>query len=265
MIEPELEQPTPRRIRRRAGRGFFIGCTHIFVLPHMTVGVVVFFVAVWLVLTSILLALFGTDVAGEVTQTHQGRSKSGPTYEVRYTFRIDETSYEASSSVNAAEFAALLEGTVVAVRVIPFLPHARPQLVAAGTNGHWAETGGLVFFATFWNGIMSVALWSLYIAPWRLRGLVRHGTPTLGRITDKNIQHGKKQTTYVVNYEYEVPRQDDEGLATDAIETLQGKMNVRSQDYGLISILDQATVLYDPKRPGRSVLYPYGDYGAVGE
>jgi hypothetical protein len=37
-FEPELLCPPPLPVRRRPGRGRFLGCAHLFVLPHCLAG-----------------------------------------------------------------------------------------------------------------------------------------------------------------------------------------------------------------------------------
>jgi len=263
MIEFELEQPTPRPIRRRPGHGSFIGCVHIFILPHTLVGIGALGYAIWTSIMTVLIALMGEVVPGEVTERQKSRSgKGGTAYHVHYVYKVDGKDHTGSSQTDAAGFAQLDKGTRVNVRILPAFPEAEPQLLAPGTWNPWLGVAFVWFFALFWNGIVSVFLWTLYVQPWLLRGVVARGTPTPGKIVNKEQRRGKS-TTYLVHYEFEAPQVEANGLITGDVEKWKGSMTVRPQDFDAAMIGAEETVLYDPNRPSRSLLYRFTDYEAL--
>lgn len=263
MIEDELQLPTPRPIRRRAGHGWFIGCANVFILPHTIIGIVALAGVVWMTLLALAVTVAGAVVPGQVTDRTSSRGKSGTTYRVTYTYRLGEMVHTGGAVVPEAAYQHLPKGAAVEVRVLPVLPEATAYLEGVGATSRWADLGGFWFFALFWNGVTSVFVWMLFIWPWLLRGVVRWGVPTKGRVTGKDERRGKS-TSYHVSYTYQVPQIVD-GLETGTLEERTGTMQVRFEDYKMAQEGDRVTVLYHPRRPGRSLIYRYAAYEVVAE
>jgi hypothetical protein len=117
--------------------------------------------------------------------------------------------------------------------------------------GSWA-------IALFWNGILSVFLWTLYVRPWRGRMLVRNGTPVVGIVRSWAPQPGKGGPAYRLTYEYAAA--DSSGLA----EPRSGKMTTRRKEAADYLPGRLVTIVYDPRKPARSVIYELADYRVAG-
>lgn len=111
---------------------------------------------------------------------------------------------------------------------------------------------GLLLSAVFWNSCTLIIIWQFFIAPLRQRQLVRYGTPVVGRITGRHTSGMGKNARYLIEYEY----------ADDSGTVLTGKMSLRAEDWDRAYMFAPVTVLYDPKRPRRNVIYQFTPYAA---
>jgi len=250
-IEPELLGPLPRVIRRRK-RGIGPGCIRIFILPHTLVGIGMILYALFLA----AILLFGEEVPGRVVDGSQGTDDDGdPLYTVAYTYRVGGTEYRGSSAVSRETFTRVSDGGVVRVVVFPLAPGVGSSI--AGEPGRGSALLFVVVFAVFWNGILSVFLWQIYVLPYLHKQLFRLGSPVTGTVTKKEVARGKQGDRHVIHYQYAA------GGETAAPSLLSGKMVVPKEGFGLVAEGDQLTVLYAPRRPSRSLLYRWGEYEVV--
>jgi Protein of unknown function (DUF3592) len=259
-FEPELLQPTPRRLS--ALDGCAAGCVlwpiRLFILPHTLVGPFLIYQAVKATVLYFGVLWAGVEVEGHVTGKAEHPSRKGSYYTADYAFAVDGIEYAGQFQPDAGRYALLQEGQPIPVRAWP----------AAPRDGHWTGSSGATLgaagtawvMALFWNGILSVFLWQLYVRPYRQRRLVRYGVPTAGIVRAVTAQESRQPPeTYQVRYEYAVPagHRTAGGLfhGTATAHRNQGDAELRPGDV--------LTVLYDPRRPRRSVLYRFGDYKAV--
>lgn len=257
-IEPELDQPTPRRVRARGGLGTGCGLwfVRLFTLPHTITGVFLIGALAYQVAFYLLVLFAGTDVEGRVTKKTESKSKSGRTYHIAYTFEVDGAEYGGRLNVDADSYAAAEEGQAVEVRVFDPTRHEGSWPRIAGDN-RLSEVGGAAFAAVFWNGILSMFLWQVYVRPWREWRLIRHGTATLGRVREVSpCTIGKNGAGLRIRYEYGNELLDAAGLQT-------GTVRVRQSEHPDVRAGDVLTVLYDLARPRRSLAYKFAAYRAV--
>jgi hypothetical protein len=258
-FEPELDQPIPRRVTPRPG-GCAYGCVlwpvRLFILPHTLGGVFLIFLALSRIVLCLGVFIAGTDAEGRVVRKMQTQGKKGMHYSVEYVYTVDQADYSATVSMDAEEYATIREGQTFNVRV--FVPGIE--------GGHWPGVGnfspladvlGLCFMALFWNGILSVFLYHLYYRPWRHRWMVRRGLPAAGLVRQIERWTNKGTKMVRVRYEYAVP---PDGHSPGGV--FSGKMSGNEPKPGELgeSIV---TVLYDPRRPKRNLLYALADFKAV--
>lgn len=257
--EPELNQPIPRRVTPRPG-GCGYGCAlwpvRLFILPHTLAGPFLIFLALSRIVLCFGVFIAGTDVEGRVVRKMQTQGKKGVHYSVEYVYTVDQADYSANVSMDAEEYAATREGQTFNVRV--FMPGIE--------GGHWPGVGnfwplgdvlGLCLMALFWNGILSVFLYHLYYRPWRHRWMVRRGLPAAGLVRQIERWTNKGTKMVRVGYEYAVP---PDGHFPGGV--FSGKMSGNEPKSGELGV-GVVTVLYDPRRPNRNLLYVLADFKAV--
>lgn len=254
-LEPELRQPPPRPVQRRGGLA--VGCglwmLRLFILPHTIVGVVMLVLAVAQTLLWAAIALFGTELQARVEKTTSHRAKSSMTYRLHYSYTIDGVEHTYEVDINQAEHAALKKGQPLTVRHYPGVPH----------YGHWPQVEShsplvQVFFfwgfALFWNGVLSIFLWMAWIVPWQQWRIVRYGEATTGIIREVTKTHGKSGMSYKFRYEFAcLPSDSAEGVVSGTVSSSQAAA-------ASLNVGDLVTVLYDPRRPKRNLLYAVADF-----
>jgi Protein of unknown function (DUF3592) len=258
-FEPELDQPLPRRVRARERYAYGCGLwfLRLFLLPHTLVGLWLIFKAASWILLSVCVLLAGQDVDGRIVRKVVTQGKKGPYYSADYVYPVDQIEYEGKVSLEANEYAAMREGQPITVKVF-----------APGVEcGHWPgvashsplrEVGGIVFGAVFWNGIMSIFVYMLYVRPWRQRWMVRRGLPTAGLVRQVQQWSNKGTKMVRIRYDYAVPAG---GHTRGGV--FSGKMTASGSQVNAVAIGEIVTVLYNPGRPHRSLVYALADYKAV--
>ncbi|HKB04749.1 MAG TPA: DUF3592 domain-containing protein [Gemmataceae bacterium] len=258
-FEPELDQPTPRLVAAREGCAYGCGLwgVRLFCLPHTLIGPWLLYQAVRAVVLYLGVLHAGIDIEGTITHKDERTGKKGPYYWADYVFTVNGVEYAAQTPLEAHEYAALQKGQAIPVRV----------WVAAPQDGHWPGVSGsdplgtvrgLCFAALFWNGMISFIVWKFYLVPWRRRRLVRYGIPTTGAVREVKVSQEKQGPAYRISYTY-TPGPSD-------LFTGQQSGSVRvSHPHSAADVKagDVLTVLYDPRRPRRSLLYRFADHKAV--
>jgi hypothetical protein len=261
-FESELNGPTPRPVRYRDGwnAGCGLWCVRLFTLPHTIVGITVLCIAIASTGQFAAVGLLGKSYEGKIVKKDDSRSTKGTRhYYVQYTYDVDGRGYRGEVKVTKDRFDEMREGDAITVRAWDVMPDSGqwPRV-----PGHLPieDLGGKWFFAVFWNGLMSVFLWMVYVRPWRQRQLVRIGIPTQGIIRDVNTYTNKGTKNYVLKYEYAVPATEEQPG-----QVLHGRLTSTVKAAAGANRGDVVTVLYHPQKPRRSLLYAYSDYRATTE
>jgi hypothetical protein len=257
----ELAAP-PRRLRLRPGTGceMLIGLwfVRLFILPHTLAGIyllltVVFLPIVW---------LFGTDINGQITDLTTSKSKGKTFYHVSYVYTVNGVDYPRQTSVAEDVYPTLQKGQEYRVRVFWLLPGTMPQQLGPGsTPGN--DALGTILAALGWNAFIAVITWFVWIRPWRMRQLVKHGTRTSGLVVGKDVVPGKS-SSYKIRYSYQAPLPPTDEWTTEmTMASFNGKMDVTKTDFDQSFLGQAVTVIYHPRRPKRSVAYDFCPYVAV--
>jgi|SRR5947209_6319935 len=256
-IEPELNTPTPREVSYR--EGFRPGCgawaTRLALIPHTVAGVVILLLALNATGLYLRVGLFGVECDGRVVhKTAYKGGKGGWHYEFTYAYTLDQVQHTERVMVNADAYGQFSEGDPVAVRALESEPERDPWVRVPGHNAV-QEVLGAWFMALFWNGIMCLFLWPLYGRPRRHRRLVRLGQPVGGVIREVR-ERNTKPRSWKVTYEYPVPDPDGLGEVQQTSSMVLDKLPA-------VTAGTPVTVLYDPNKPKRSVVYGLTNYRAV--
>ncbi|HYT94541.1 MAG TPA: DUF3592 domain-containing protein [Gemmataceae bacterium] len=254
--------PPPRVVGRRRGRRGFLRHIPLTLLLLCVAGLGLLLLAFWFLTFSILVTLFGMTVPGEVTGKspvpEQGRREG----RIEFNYYVKGVEYSSEDGVDQGPFEGLQVGSRVKVRVLSGWPN-RPLLVEP--VGHTGRHGGLyLWFAILGN----IALWVVarrYLRePLRQRALVRTGVATEGVIVCKEVV-GEKRPVWTVQYCYRAPCHGvslaEEGRAV-AEKEWQVMMLVRPKDFQAAQVGATMTILYDPQRPSRSLIYSFAEYEA---
>jgi hypothetical protein len=254
--EPELTAPPPRVVRHRDGYG--AGCAlwviRLFILPHMFVGLWLFGTALTTTVQYVRVLAVGVECEGHVDKkTAEKGSKGHIYYWVDYAYPVNGVEHGGRVRVDEDVYNGLNAGDPVPVRTLESDPEKSPW-PRIGTQSAPMDVLGAWGIALFWNGVMSAGIWFLYVRPWRARRLIRYGEPTVGMIRSWAPQPTKGGTEYKLTYDYTAP--DASGLPTPRT----GKMTTQRKEATDYKPARAVTVVYDPEKPWRSVLYALGDY-----
>jgi hypothetical protein len=261
VLAPPLPPP-PRVVRRRRGHGWLLGHVPRLVWLLGLAGVSLLLPALWLVSSSLVLTLFGSTVPGKITGKSVPSSRSETTCQVQYTYYVGEQEYAAEETIDESAAARVYVGTAVKVRVLRRWPsYAR---LSEPVRRSWGPRGRLLFLAVLCNGALGLALWAWLRRPLRQRRLVHDGLAVTGWVVRKDVNVARP-TSWHVQYAYQAPRHglkreaagDGGGAATKEWQVV---MTVRHRDFDAVDMGAAVTVLYDPRRPFRSVIYAFADY-----
>jgi hypothetical protein len=208
---------------------------------------------------------FGVTVDGEVTGKSDLPERGVRGGRLKFTYHVRGEEYSAEDTVDEDALDSLHVGAAVKVRVLSGWPD-HPQLVEP--SGRAGRGRGL------WLGLAvlgNVALGTLFRRclrePLRQRALVREGVATEGVIVRKEVRGGRRLSR-AIQFCYRAPRygvarEGDEVRAAVADKEWQVRMPVGRVDFEAAQVGDAVTVLYDPRQPSRSLIYPFADYEAV--
>jgi hypothetical protein len=209
---------------------------------------------------TVRLLWFSEKVPANVTKVLVTPGDRGPSYDIVVAYRFGEEDYSEKLNVAPQEAEALKAGDTVHVQVLPEYPD-RGQLYRA----HYPYVFVTVLLCLFAMGPtagVGKMLWELYVSPWKLRALMRHGEATSGVIVDRKETSGRCPI-YTVTYEYWLSSYSVAGRDTSPPVTLKTSMKVPKDTSLGAQVGDQVVVLYRPERPGTSVLYRYADYEII--
>jgi hypothetical protein len=93
----------------------------------------------------------------------------------------------------------------------------------------------------------------MYVRPWRQRNLIRFGQAAVARVTEVTSWPEKQNTVYGVRYEF------TPGVHGDP--PVRGSVRVtHPRSAADVAVGDELTVIYDPRRPRRNVLYRFAKF-----
>jgi hypothetical protein len=250
----KLLPPPPRRVHGRLGGNLWF--IRIFIMPHVLIGIGVVGYLIFL----LIWRMFGTDFPATVTDAKVSHSsKHGDSYVLYYRFeaggqtRLDSDTVGWSIYQTYQNQARDQSGPPVTVRYLSLGPLHHSKLLESGSL--WAEVGFLVLWAAFWNGVLSIFVYAIWIKPIRARLLYKYGSSTSGKLLHKRVRTGKS-TAYYVGYRFNDPASGHE---------YESEIQVWKADDWRQAVEGQpVTVLYAQNNPKRSTVYEFGGYRVEG-
>jgi hypothetical protein len=166
-------------------------------------------------------------------------------------YRLDRSGFVGREEVLPAEYDALRAGQAVDVHAI-HLGSTGYSLLDRSWGAYARSRKLLWFAAAFGLAIGGVLFHAIWWMPARIRRLARTGKATFGAIVEKTIVHGNRRYFYfMLTYQFKA----------DGI--LQARrIRISPQRYESADIKDLVIILFDPKRPGRNIVYDYCDFVA---
>jgi hypothetical protein len=246
----ELQRPGPRPIKRR--RGSSGGCVmvfgRLFILPHTIIGIGMLF----MVPLTMAEVLFGDVHQGRIVKkwTTTGEDTS---YHIGYEYDADGMHRKGDRTCSRSQYSAINDPArnqtpqSVKIRSLHLGRHWHVALLP-GESG-WGKVVFYLIFGTFWNGIVAVFVYVLWIAPWREKQLYRRGTPVPGRIYAKRTESGE-DTSYYLDYEFIQPQ----------LGMQRKKQSVTSDRFNQANEGQLVTILCYPNKTSPTAIYEYGDF-----
>ena len=243
---PSAFPPPPRAVRLRsipwAG-----GCVVLF-LAALGLGICP------LTILPLTLSLFAKSAGESVPGVVTGKEKRGnrrSDYVVLFQFELDGLTHHAEVHVDPQTYSDTKIGEAIRVRALSFWPSKSASIeeppIGTPPNVWSASCITLVLIG------VSVLVAALLISRARARKhLARNGTPSHGMITAKRQMRGKG-TTYRLVFEYSIETADGPAMR-------EAEMDVTAKQFKSVSTGQAVTVLYDPERPERSMVYCFSEY-----
>ena len=216
-------------------------------MPHTLVGIG----ATGYLLFLFLWALIGSDIPGVVTDTEiTHSSKSGDHFILKYQYQVGAETKSGSGSVSQTVYERFKSRELTNITVRYFSLGPQEHAALHESQKRWSSVGMTLLWVAFWDSVLSVFLYQLWIKPLRRRQLYKHGATTDGTVLNKRAKTGKN-STYYISYTFADP-------TTGQLITAETEVLVA--DYDRARISKPVTVLYAPANPKRSTIYEFGGY-----
>jgi hypothetical protein len=250
----KLLPPPPRRVQGRLGGSLWF--TRLFIMPHMLVGIGAAGYLVFL----LLWRLLGADIPATVVDSKVSHSsKHGDSYTLKYRFEAGGETQFDSDTVGWSVYQTYRNpapgqtNPPVTVHYLGLGPLHHSALREGGSL--WAQIGFLTLWAGFWNGVLSIFVYQIWVKPIRARRLYKYGASTAGKLLHKRARTGKS-SSYYVSYHFNDPFS---GQAYES-EILVWKL----EDWQQAVEGQPVTVLFAQTNPKRSTVYEFGGYRIEG-
>ena len=261
-IEAQLLGKRPRHLRSKHKMSLL----NIFFIPFLLFAAALS-ASTWY---AIAVSWFGEVVPGKVVARHILTGGQRPPYRIEYSYVANGRNLKSEASVNKERYNSLGVGEITKVRFLSLYPNWGVQLVSP-YESLLNDTLSRLLWATICTFWFSTITWGIFIAPISRRFLIAKGLPTVGRIIESRTAVGQS-TTLVLRYEYSTsahsnisPMNVCQPKAHDQAPkgTFQGRTTVAKDSNKNIQIGDFVTVLFNPRRPRRSIIYKLADYEVV--
>jgi hypothetical protein len=241
-IPSELYADERRVRRKRPWQVLGVWFVRLFILPHTLLGLCLLVVMP----ASVVWAAFGTDHVARILEVRTTTGSKGSVHcNATYAYDGPDGYRHGVASVPRETCTG---GETIVVRSIGRPPLFYEAPIVGGGNV-WIMIAGIWAFGLFWVGVLSAFVHQLYVVPWRQRRLYRTGTPVRGTVIDKRVGKGRS-STYHLRYAYR----------TDDGQSFEEEMSTSREDYQSAAPGAPVTVLIDPGKPRRSIIYEYGPY-----
>ncbi len=239
--------PPPRRVRRRRGRLSILILGRLLTFPFVAVAAAL---AIYVLFDAAVMFLFPAEPAQIVDLWRDFKPHRGTQFYVKY--RTTGTGFTGTDEALLQEFLGFRVGQPVKAHVFYF-GHRGYSLLDRSAL-HYARYRMITWFCTLFVGAIGwVLFYGIWLMPWRSRWLARWGEATFGAVTEKKIVHTNRRLLYCsLTYQFKV-----NGILR------AHRIRISPQQYDAIAVADLVTILFDPRRPNRNMVYDYSDYIAV--
>lgn len=243
----------------------------MFIMPHVIIGLGIMVYPVLLGLTSIV----GVETPAVLTDKAKGRDSDGDRYyKLEYEYRWNDQKYSKNLSVDNAKYSKFKIGDDTRVRFLPGIFRDQTQQLQNPDKSYDGITiTSLIFylfFMLFWNGIVSVFVFILYIAPFLEWWLLRYGSVCIGTIDKKLVEHDSDgDERFVCAYSF-IPGkkkpssypvlQDNHSRKRKHKKLIERSTTVNRILYRRLEKDDQVCVLYSPAWPSINMALELSDY-----
>jgi hypothetical protein len=203
VMERTLPQP-PHRTVTRVGKPRGALGVALFVLPHTLIGLGL----LGMVLTRVVVLLFGTNVTGLVWEATRKPIKNGHEHKLVWTFERGTETHHQEDHVSLDVYNRVLEaapaGRQPQALKVPVTARAlgSTALLTGDYGSPWLKTLMFLLVALFWNSIVAVFQWtSVGVRLWD-RWLLRHGLAVHARVVA--VESGNRNQA-AVRYRFQHP------------------------------------------------------------
>jgi hypothetical protein len=196
--------------------------------------------------------IFGVDTTGVVYghETHDD-AEGGTSYTLRYKYRVAGSEHNKSAHVSKNEYKRIQDGEELRVRFLPGLSEMSAKLPDT-TNGLFM-TLFMIGFTTFWDLLIGVFCWGIFIYPFVEKNILRNGVATEAQVVDLIVDATGEDMIYKLKYRFY--------LASGAC--LDGEVSVDRSQYYATNRGDRITVLYLPSKPQDHRTLEYSQFEIV--
>lgn len=122
------------------------------------------------------------------------------------------------------------------------------------TPAAYARNRLIVWFCGAFALAIGVVLFhSIWFSPWRSHWLAKNGHAAFGAVVGKSIaQYGRRHISCTLTYQFKANG-----------DLLAKRIRISPQRYDSAGVKDLVIILFDPRRPNRSIVYEYSNYLAV--
>jgi len=219
-------------------------------MPHTLIGIG----GAGYVLLLSLWALFGADVPGVVTSADVYHSiKNRDSYTLKYTFQIGGQTKSGSEGVGYDLYQRYKSPSDTNPPVtVRYFSIAGSKHAALHTNRSlWGEIWKLALAMIFWNLVVGVFVYQLWVKPLRARWLYKYGETVTGTLLRKRMET-RKSAYYYITYSFHHPYSG---------QTLEKEIEVWHEPLWNLAVEGQpVTVLFSRNNPKYSTVYEFGGY-----
>jgi hypothetical protein len=235
---------SPRTVRRKPGTLGLLLFGRIITAPFLAVAVVLLALGFF---EPILLFVIPAQPAHILKQWQVYKDRVGVSNYVEY--RLDRSGFTARDQLLPEEYRALNVGDPIKAHAIHVGPLGYAALDRPPAK-YFRYRMILYFSAAFAVAIAGVMYYAIWLLPWRSRWLAKNGKATFGAVVSKGIyQGGRRYIAFRLTYQFKAMG-----------ELYARRIQINPQRYDSANIKDLVIILFDPKRPSRSIVYDYCDF-----
>jgi hypothetical protein len=235
---------SPRRVCRKRGTLGPILLGRILTAPVLAAAAALLGLAL---LEPIVVFVIPAQTARVIGRGFKADRRSG----LFVDYRFDQSGFMGRDQVLPNEFDAFQIGQVIKAHLIhlgrlgysaldrPLRAYARYRMILWFCTSFALAIGGVLFYA-------------IWLLPWRSYWLTQHGKATFGAVVEKSIVHGSRRLFYfTLTYQFRASG-----------DLYARRIRISPQRYDSAGVRDLVIILFDPKRPGRNIVYDYCDFVA---